>query len=135
MNVADKPSFFAEIARRLRPGARLAVFEVCRNGAAEPTPPLPWSLDGTDSHLASADELRATIERSGFALAEWVDETGWVRQWFEQVAARMATAGARATLPALLDDGPTRMFNFASALAGDVVSVHRGAFTRGGNRS
>src|SRR4051794_13608828 len=34
MNVADKPDFFAQIARRLRTGARLATFEVCRTGDA-----------------------------------------------------------------------------------------------------
>jgi cyclopropane fatty-acyl-phospholipid synthase-like methyltransferase len=130
MNVEDKTSFFAEIARRLAPGARLAIFDVCRNGEAEPTPPLPWSLDGTDSYLVTADELRTTIESCGFTLREWTDDTTWVRLWFEQAAARMGAAGTRATLPAILADGPIRMLNYAAALANDVVSVHRATFTR-----
>jgi sarcosine/dimethylglycine N-methyltransferase len=130
MNVADKKSFVSEIARRLRPGARFAVFEVCRDGDAEPTLPLPWSLDGTDSFLTTADELRSTIESCGLELVEWVDETAWVRQWFEQTAARMADARTPATLPALLADGPIRILNFLSAIANDVVSIHRGSFTR-----
>ena len=128
MNVADKLAFFTEISHRLRPGARLATFEVCRIGDTEPTLPLPWSLDGTDSFLATADELRDTIQSSGFDVVEWVDETAWVRQWFANVAARMAAGGTRATLPALLTDGPTRMMNFAAALATGVVTVHRGSF-------
>src|SRR6185437_98848 len=74
MNVADKKAFFAELGRRLHPGARLAIFEVCRNGSAEPTLPLPWSHDGTDSFLATADELCSTIESCGFGVLEWVDE-------------------------------------------------------------
>ncbi len=37
MNVADKEAFFAEIARRLRPWARFATFEICVNGATQPT--------------------------------------------------------------------------------------------------
>lgn len=130
MNVADKQTFFAEIARRLRPGARLAIFEVCRNGAAEPSPPLPWSLDGTDSFLATPDELRRTIQSCGFELVDWVDETAWIRDWFERAAARLAAAGPQATLPALLNDGPIRMMNYAAAIARDVVSIHRGSFTR-----
>lgn len=130
MNVADKRTFFAEIAGRLRPGARLAVFEVCRTGAAEPPLPLPWSLDGTDSFLATAEELRGTIQSCGFELAEWVDETAWVRGWFERAAARMAANGTGVTLPGLLDDGPARMMNFAAAIAGGVVSIHRGSFVR-----
>lgn len=129
MNVADKQTFFGEIARRLRPGARLAIFEVCRNGEAEPSPPLPWSLDGSDSFLATPDELRRTIQSCGFELVEWVDETAWVRNWFERAAARMAAAGTQATLPALLNNGATRTMNFAAAIARDVVSIHRGAFT------
>jgi sarcosine/dimethylglycine N-methyltransferase len=129
MNVADKRMFFAEIAARLRPGARLAVFEVCRTGAALPQTPLPWSVDGTDSFLVSPEELRSTIESSGFDLVEWVDETAWIREWFEAAARGMAADGGEATLRALLDDGPIRMFNYASAIVNGVVSLHRGSFT------
>ncbi|MEY9966816.1 sarcosine/dimethylglycine N-methyltransferase [Streptacidiphilus sp. MAP12-16] len=128
MNVADKKAYFTEIARRLRPGARFATFEVCLSGDAQPTPPLPWSLDGSDSFLATADELRATIQSSGFELVEWVDETAWVRRWFEDLGRRIAAGGTQATLPALLADGPTRMLNFAVALATGVLTVHRGSF-------
>jgi cyclopropane fatty-acyl-phospholipid synthase-like methyltransferase len=130
MNVADKKTFLSEIARRLRPGAPFATFEVCRNGDAEPTPPLPWSLDGTDSFLTTADELRRTIESCGFRLVEWVYETAWIHEWFEHAAARTAASTSQATLPALLNDGPTRMHNYAAAIANGVVSIHRGSFTR-----
>lgn len=130
MNVADKAGFFSEIAHRLRPGARLAVFEVCRTGEALPAPPLPWSLDGSDSHLADAAELRDTIVASGFELLDWVDETPWVLRWFEDLGRSLAEAPASMTLPALLDDGPSRMVNFAVALSTGVLSVHRGLFCR-----
>jgi cyclopropane fatty-acyl-phospholipid synthase-like methyltransferase len=128
MNVAEKKTYFTEIARRLRPGAHFATFEVCLTGRTQPTPPLPWSLDGTDSYLATAAELRDTIASSGFEILEWVDETQWVLQWFENLGKRMAAGGSPATLPALLNDGPTRMMNFAVALTTGVVSVHRGSF-------
>jgi sarcosine/dimethylglycine N-methyltransferase len=132
MNVAAKTTFFTEIARRLRPGARLATFEVCRSGDALPNPPLPWSLDGSDSFLATADELRDIITASGFEMLEWVDESRWVREWFETLGRRMASAPAPAALPALLHDGPTRMMNFAMALGTGVVSIHRGSFAQRG---
>ena len=133
MRVAHKRTFFAEIARRLGPGGRLAVFEVCRIGDAEPALPLPWSLDGSDSYLATSDELRDTIQSCGFEVVDWVDETDWVREWFQQAAARMAAYGTGATLPGLLDDGPARMLNFAAAIVRGVVSIHRGTFTRVGD--
>jgi ubiquinone/menaquinone biosynthesis C-methylase UbiE len=128
MNVADKKTYSTEIARRLRPGARFATFEVCLTGDSQPTPPLPWSLDGTDSYLATADQLRETIASSGFEILERVDETQWVLEWFEELGKRIAAGGSPATLPAVLNDGPTRMMNFAVALTTGVVSVHRGSF-------
>ena len=128
MNVADKQAFFGGISGRLRPGAPLATFEICRSGATEPNLPLPWSIDGSDSFLATPDELLATIRDSGFDLVEWVDETAWVLDWFQQRGARAAAAGTAATLPALLADGPARMMNLAAALGGGILSVRRGAF-------
>jgi sarcosine/dimethylglycine N-methyltransferase len=89
-----------------------------------------WSIDGADSHLATPADLRATIQDSGFEPLKWVDETAWVRQWFEGLGTRMAAADTAATLPALLTDGPLRMMNFAAALSSGVVTVHRGAFRR-----
>jgi sarcosine/dimethylglycine N-methyltransferase len=133
MNVADKKSFYAEIARHLRPGARLATFEVCRAGDVLPASPLPWSLDGSDSFLATPDELRDSIQAGGFEVVEWVDDSDWVKQWFSEAGRRLAAAGAAsANLPALLDDGPTRMFNFAAALAAGAVAIPRGAFVLAG---
>jgi sarcosine/dimethylglycine N-methyltransferase len=132
MNVEAKRPFYADIARRLRPGARLAIFEVCRAGEAQPTPPLPWSLDGSDSFLATAGDLRDAIQAAGFEPVDWVDESAWVKQWFAELGRRLAdepAAGpAPATLPALLTDGPARMFNFAAAVMTGAVTIHRGWF-------
>lgn len=128
MNVADKRAFFTAIADRLRPGSRLAVFEVCRAGADDPELPLPWSIDGSDSFLATPDELRGSIEQAGFEAAEWADETGWALEWFHAVGGRMTQSGP--TLPTLLTDGVTRVLNFAGALSNNVLTIHRGAFVR-----
>ena len=132
MNVKDKRSFYADIAGRLRPGARLAVFEVCRDGDAEPPLPLPWSLDGTDSHLATGDDLRRTIQDAGFDLVDWVDETAWAAQWFADLGRRLSAGPAPLVLSALLADGPTRMLNYAVAVTDGTLGVHRGVFAASG---
>jgi SAM-dependent methyltransferase len=134
MNVPDKKAFYSEIARRLHPEGRLAVFEVCRAGTAEATLPLPWSLDGSDSHLVAADELRDAIETSGFTTLDWVDETAWTLEWFDRAAARLSSSPPRASLVALLHDGPTRMMNFLAAIRSGAVSIHRGAFALAADR-
>jgi cyclopropane fatty-acyl-phospholipid synthase-like methyltransferase len=130
MNVADKKAFFTDIAQRLRPGARFATFEVCSASDAPPAYPLPWSLDGSDSYLATPDELLTAITAGGFETVEWADETDWVRQWFSGMGERLSAAANSATLPALLDDGPARVMNLAVAVTTGVVSIHRGLFTR-----
>ena len=88
MNVEDKTAWFAQIARCLVPGARLAVWEVCpagQPGAGLPWP-MPWSLDGTDSFVATAGSLRAAIEQGGFTATEWTDETAWVQAWITKTS-------------------------------------------------
>ncbi|WP_152184998.1 SAM-dependent methyltransferase [Segeticoccus rhizosphaerae] len=133
MNIADKTGFFHHIGGRLRPGARLATFEVCQSGRDKPEVPLPWSLDGDDSFLTTPADLRPTIEGSGFETIEWVDETAWALEWFHELAVPSSADGA-AMLPTLLTNGPRRMANFTRALADGTLTVHRGAFTFVGPR-
>lgn len=128
MNVKDKQAFYAAIARHLRPGARLAIFEVCRGSDAEPALPLPWSLDGSDSFLTTADELREAVQDGGFEVVDWADESEWVKEWFGELGRQLAAGAPPATLPALLADGPARMMNFAVALTTGAVTIHRGSF-------
>jgi SAM-dependent methyltransferase len=128
MNVEAKQEWFSDIALRLAPGARFAVWEVCRTSDAEMSWPMPWSMDGTDSHLATSDELRDAVMGAGFELIEWVDETAWVISWFDATLAGGLPLGP--TLPALLEDGFTRTVNFAAALADGTLGVCRGAFAR-----
>lgn len=129
MNVENKRSWFGAIGDVLKPGARLAVWEVCLNDGATPTWPLPWSMDGSDSFLATPDELRQAIASAGFEEAEWRDETAWVNEW---AAAALPADVPRPglVLPMVIDDGITRVVNFATGLRDGTFSVMRGAFRR-----
>ena len=128
MNIEAKREWFAEIARRLAPGARFAVWEVCRTSGEELSWPMPWSMDGSDSRLATSDALRDAILGAGFELVEWVDETAWAISWFDTAFAGHLRPGPN--LAMLIEDGPTRILNFAGALSGGTLGVRRGAFRR-----
>jgi SAM-dependent methyltransferase len=128
MNVHDKTTWFGHIADSLAPGARLAVWEVCRPRPADLPWPMPWSLDGTDSFVVTAGALRASIEQAGFTATEWTNETAWVQAWFTKTFANGLPAGP--ALPMLLDDGYTRVINYAAALGDGSLEVWRGSFTR-----
>ncbi|MEV6793615.1 methyltransferase domain-containing protein [Streptomyces sp. NPDC051320] len=128
MSIRGKTAWFAHIARCLAPGARLAVWEVCRPRQAGLPWPMPWSLDGTDSFVVTAAELHASIEHAGFTATEWTDETAWTQDWITRTFAHGLPAGP--ALPMLLDDGYTRTINYATALGDGSLQVWRGAFTR-----
>lgn len=128
MNVRDKTAWFAHIARCLSPGARLAVWEVCRPHQTDLPWPMPWSLDGTDSFVVTADSLHASIEQAGFTTTEWTDETAWVQTWITKTLAGGLPAGP--ALPMLLHDGYTRVVNYTTALSDGSLQVWRGSFTR-----
>ena len=66
MNVADRPRFFAEAYRVLRPGAFFALTEHGLGPTGQPHYPLPWSADGTGAYLVTPSETRALLEGSGF---------------------------------------------------------------------
>jgi len=128
MNVADKAAWYCAIADRVAVSGRLAIWEVCRSGAAQPTWPMPWSIDGSDSFLATPDELKEAIVSAGFETVEWEDATAWVTDWF----AALQTGGPPAG-PALLDDGFTRVLNYLAGLGDGTIVVRRGSFVKQGS--
>ena len=128
MNVQDKTAWFAHIARCLAPGARLAIWEACQPRQAHLPWPMPWSLDGTDSFVVTAGSLRASIEQAGFTATEWTNETAWVQAWITKTFANGLPTGP--ALPMLLDDGYTRVINYAAVLSNGSLEVWRGLYTR-----
>ena len=51
INVADRPIFFAEAYRVLKPGAFFALTEHGSGPKGDPHYPLPWSMDGSGAYL------------------------------------------------------------------------------------
>lgn len=127
MNVRSKTAWYSGIRRALAPGGRLAVWEVCQPGSAALNWPMPWSSDGSDSFLVSAETLRDAISGAGFAVGEWTNESGWVQDWL--AAARDGGPLSGPALPMLLDDGYARVLNYVAALADGTLEVWRGSFT------
>jgi SAM-dependent methyltransferase len=86
MNIENRAALYAEVGRILKPGGRLAAFDlVLRDG--DVVYPTPWARDASTSFLLSEDDTRATLEEAGFKPVVWRDDTQAALEWFQSVKA------------------------------------------------
>ncbi len=97
MNIADKPRFYREAWRALRPGGVLALSNVCAGEAGEPYFPVPWATTRDTSFLATVERTRTDVTACGFEIVSFVDTTEQHREAARRELARLQ----RAELPLL----------------------------------
>jgi ubiquinone/menaquinone biosynthesis C-methylase UbiE len=95
MNVADKATFYKEIARVLKPGRRFVMYDVTQYTEGPIFLPVPWARHSDSSHLATADEMRDAILRAGFSLVFWKDVSEIALSRLGKMIARSKTSGYR----------------------------------------
>src|SRR6185369_4241211 len=80
MNIADKPLFYREAFRALRPVGRLALSNVCAGPAGEPYFPVPWATTAETSFLATPAEMQRDLAAAGFEIVDFRDTTAMVAE-------------------------------------------------------
>jgi SAM-dependent methyltransferase len=75
MNIADKRRLYTETFRVLRPGGRLALYEIMAGSGAPLHYPLPWARDASISFLSPPDDVRALLAEIGYREEVWEDVT------------------------------------------------------------
>jgi len=82
MNIADKPAFYAEIFRVLKPGGRLVFQDIFQGEGGEVHLPLPWAAAYEINHLVPPGQAREIIEKCGFLVLDWRNTTRKLLDWY-----------------------------------------------------
>ena len=135
MNIADKGALMADIGRALRPGGRLALFEVMAGPADEPLAfPLPWSTAPETSFVALPQAYRAAAAAAGLRLDAETDRTQFARDFFAESRRRASNEGPPPLGIHLMmgDTAPLKFQNYVANLEAGRIRPVEMVFTKGG---
>jgi MPBQ/MSBQ methyltransferase len=95
MNIKDRGRLYREVARVLKPGAVLCIYDVMQGPNDGLKFPVPWAETPATSHLKTPQEMQALLADAGFSVLAAEDRTQFALDFFRQ-----SVANAAAGMPA-----------------------------------
>ncbi|MGB5107252.1 MAG: methyltransferase domain-containing protein [Candidatus Zixiibacteriota bacterium] len=93
MNIADKKTFYAEIARVLKPGGRFVFHDIFAGDQDPPHFPVPWAEIDSLSFLTKSDQVRNLLPDLGLQVVQWDDKTQHSFDWLKATMEKFAQTG------------------------------------------
>ena len=90
MNIRDRESLYGEIARVMKSGATLCIYDVMRKSDEALTFPVPWADSNETSHLTTPEEMQVLLGGAGFEVHDVEDRTDFALEFFRQSLASAA---------------------------------------------
>ncbi len=84
MNISKREELYKEIARVLKPGATLYIFDVMKKNDVDLHFPVPWANTEKASHLTTPSEMYPLLENAGFEIKEANDLTDFARNFIRE---------------------------------------------------
>jgi ubiquinone/menaquinone biosynthesis C-methylase UbiE len=116
MNIKDRQGLYREIARVLKVGAPLCIYDVMKGDKEGLAYPVPWAQTPATSHLETPQHMRALLADAGFEVSESEDRTDFGVAFFRRRLA--AAAGGPPPLGTHLLTGATSREKSENMLAG-----------------
>ncbi|HHJ15185.1 MAG TPA: methyltransferase domain-containing protein [Gammaproteobacteria bacterium] len=84
MNIPERAALYSEIARVLKPGSTLYIFDVMKKNGGDLLFPVPWAETPDTSHLTTPEEMCSLLEAAGFHIQEVGDRTDFALEFFRE---------------------------------------------------
>lgn len=131
MNIKDKRGLFAELFRVLKPGGKLALYEIFARDSKQKYFPVPWADRAEISFLEDPDVVRAWLGELGFSEQSWRDATQPAIKWVESLINSPPPEKPRLTLGLISGSNfPDKMVNLLKTIHANGVVVAQAIYRK-----